>query len=295
MQLDQERSADGVELDDLPPATSVRPPAERAPSRALRITLGAAVPALLVVGWWAASRTGVLSPRLLPPPGRVLERGQEFLFGGSGARRIPGVIPFKGGAAIHLPTSIRRWLVAYAMAVAVGVPLGLALGLSRWVAAGLDPLVQAFRAIPITAWLPIALIWFGFGEGAARYLVFIGAFYPVVIATTDAARRVPHHLVDAARMLGTPRRSLARKVYVPAAMPGIVTGLRLGLTLGWTSLIVGEITGQDTGLGAMMYAAREVSQSDQIIVGMVVFAVVGLLGDLILRAVTRPLVAWADR
>lgn len=295
MQVDEELGLDVDELDDLPPARPTSPVTAAAPSRALRFTLGAVVPALLVLAWWAAGRTGVLSPRLLPPPGKVLDSGREFLFGDSGGRRIPGVIPFKGGAAIHIPASIRRWLVAYAVAVAVGVPLGLGLGLSRWVAAALDPLVQAFRSIPITAWLPIALIWFGFGEGAARYLVFIGAFYPVVIATTDAARRVPRHLVDAARMLGTPRRSLARKVYVPAAMPGIVTGLRLGLTLGWTSLIVGEITGQDTGLGAMMFAAREVSQSDQIIVGMVAFAVIGLLGDLILRAVTRPVVAWADR
>jgi NitT/TauT family transport system permease protein len=261
----------------------------------VRAALGAVVPAVLVLAWWVASRTGTLSPRLLPPPGAVLDSGRDFLFGDSGETRIPGVIPFKGGASVHLPASIRRWLVAYAIAVGVGVPLGLGLGLSKWISAAFDPLVQAVRAVPITAWLPIALVWFGFGEGAARYLVFIGAFYPIVIATTEAARRVPRPLVDTARMLGTPRRALARRVYVPAAMPGIVTGLRLGLTLGWTSLIVGEITGQDTGLGAMMFAAREVSSLEQIIVGMVAFAVIGLLGDLLLRALTRPLVAWADR
>ena len=282
-------------LGELPPASAPPRPARVATGWATRVAAGAAVPLLLVAAWWLASRTGALSPRLLPPPGKVLDSGGEFLFGGSGGRRIPGVIPFKGGAAIHLPASLQRWLVAYAIAVSIGVPLGLGLGLSRWMSAALDPLVQAFRAVPITAWLPIALVWFGFGEGAARYLVFIGAFYPVVIATTDAARRVPRPLVDAARMLGTPRRALARRVYLPAAMPGIVTGLRLGLTFGWTSLIVGEITGQDTGLGAMMFAAREVSQIDQIIVGMVAFAVVGLAGDLVLRGVTRPLVAWADR
>lgn len=283
-------------LGDLPPTAAPPRSARVAASRALRVAVGAAVPVLLVAAWWLASRTGVLSPRLLPPPGKVFDSGREFLFGGTGeVARIPGVIPFKGGAAIHLPASLQRWLVAYVIAVVIGVPLGLGLGLSRWMSAALDPLVQAFRAVPITAWLPIALVWFGFGEGAARYLVFIGAFYPIVIATTDAARRVPRSLVDAARMLGTPRRALARRVYLPAAMPGIVTGLRLGLTFGWTSLIVGEITGQDTGLGAMMFAAREVSQLDQIIVGMVAFAVVGLVGDLVLRGVTRPLVAWADR
>lgn len=286
--------AAGVALDDLPPVASSRS-AGAGLGRAARLGLGAAMPAVLVLAWWMASRTGVLSPRLLPPPGRVVDSGRDFLFGSRSETRIPGVIPFKGGAAIHLPASIRRWLVAYALAVVIGVPVGLGLGLSRWIAAALDPLVQGFRAVPITAWLPIALVWFGFGEGAARYLVFLGAVYPIVIGTTDAARRVPRQLVDTARMLGTSRRALARRVYVPAAMPGIVTGLRLGLGLGWASLIVGEITGQDTGLGAMMFAAREVSQLDQIIVGMIAFALIGLLGDLLLRALTRPLVAWADR
>ena len=279
---------------ELPPALPARGPRATA-GRVTRLAVGIASFALLLLAWWAASRSGALSPRYLPPPGEVIDSGRAFLFGDSGGTRIPGVIPFKGGATLHLPASLRRWLVAYAVAVAVAVPLGLGLGLSRWVSAALDPLVQAFRAVPITAWLPLSLIWFGFGEGAARFLVFLGAFFPVVIATTDATHRVPRHLVDTARMLGTPRWALARKVYVPAAMPGIVTGLRLGLTFGWTSLIVGEITGQDTGLGAMMFAAREVAQTDQIIVGMVAFAVIGLLGDLVLRAATRPLVAWADR
>ena len=297
MQLQEDLSPTGVELGDLAPSSPLATQASGGgPGRVARVGIGALVPILLVVAWWLAGRTGVLSPRLLPPPGAVLDSGREFLFGSTGGGpRIPGVIPFKGGAAVHVPASVKRWLVAYVLAVAVGVPLGLGLGLSRWFAIALDPLVQAFRAVPITAWLPIALVWFGIGEGAARYLVFIGAFYPIVIATTDAARRVPRTLVDTARMLGTPRRALARRVYVPAAMPGIVTGLRLGLTLGWTSLIVGELTGQSTGLGAMMYAAREVSSTDQIIVGMIAFAVIGLVGDLLLRAATRPVVAWADR
>ncbi|MDQ3107419.1 MAG: ABC transporter permease subunit, partial [Actinomycetota bacterium] len=157
------------------------------------------------------------------------------------------------------------------------------------------PLVQGVRSVPITAWLPIALVWFGLGEGAARFLVFIGAVFPIVITTADATSRVPRALVDTARMLGTPRRSLARRVYWPAALPGIVTGLRLGLTLGWMSVIIGELTGASRGLGAMMFASREVGRLDQILVGMAAFAIIGLAGDLLLRAATRPLVAWADR
>lgn len=258
-----------------------------------RAAAGAAVPAVLVLAWWLAAVTGHLSPRLLPPPGEVVNSAREFLFGPRRAT-IPGVVPFRGGASLHLPASLGRWVAAYSLAIAVGVPLGLCLGLSRWVAAALDPLFQAFRSVPITAWLPISLVWFGLGEGAARYLVFVGAVSPIVIATADSVARVPRSLVDTARMLGTPRVALARRVYIPSALPGIITGLRLGLTLGWMSVIVGELTGTSRGLGAMMFAAREVGRLDQILVGMAAFAVIGLAGDLLLRTVTRPLVRWAD-
>jgi NitT/TauT family transport system permease protein len=246
------------------------------------------------VGLWAlAGAAGWISPRLLPPPSAVAEAGWDFVAGQGGAT-LPGVVPFEGAAGRHIVASVYRWLSAFALAIVVGVPLGLALGLSRRAANLLDPMVQGLRSIPITAWLPIALVWFGLGEGAARYLVFIGAVFPIVIATADSAARVPRHLVDVALMLGTPARALARRIYVPAALPGIVTGLRLGLTLGWMSVIVGELTGSKSGVGAMMFAAREVGRLDQILVGMATFAVIGLLGDTALRAASRRFVAWSD-
>jgi NitT/TauT family transport system permease protein len=292
MTMQELRDDGGLELaEELAPASghAIRRPL----SGWRRIAIGIAVPAALIVAWCVASATGVLSARLLPPPTDVLQSARDFVFE---TRRpaIPGVVPFRGAAGPHLSASIGRWLVAYAIAVAVGLPLGLGLGLSRWVSAAVDPTFQALRSVPITAWLPIALVWFGIGEGAARFLVFIGAVSPIVIATADSTARVSRQLVDTARMLGTPRHALARRVYIPAALPGIVTGLRLGLTLGWMSVIVGELTGANRGLGAMMFAAREVGRLDQIIVGMVAFAVIGLAGDLLLRALTRPLVRWAD-
>jgi len=258
-----------------------------------RWALGLAVPALLLAVWWLASASGELSARLLPAPGDVARSGRDFFLGDK-RPEIPGVVPFAGAAGAHVGASLRRWAVAYAIAVAVGLPLGMGLGLSPWFSASVDPLFQGLRSVPVTAWLPIALVWFGLGEGAARFLVFVGAVSPIVIATADSVARVPRALVDTARMLGTSRRALARRVYLPAALPGIVTGLRLGLTLGWMSLVVGELTGTDRGLGAMMFAAREIGRLDQIIVGMVAFGVIGLAGDVLLRAAARPFVRWAD-
>jgi NitT/TauT family transport system permease protein len=248
---------------------------------------------VLIAVWSILSVAGVISDRLLPAPADVVHSARDFVVA-PGRPPVPGVVPFKGAAGRHVQASVSRWMVAYAIAVCVGLPFGLGLGLSRWMSAAVDPLFQALRSVPITAWLPIALVWFGFSEGAARFLVFVGAVSPIIVATADSTARVPRQLVDTARMLGTRHRDLARRVYLPAALPGIVIGLRLGLTLGWTSLIVGELTGTNRGLGAMMSAARELNRLDQIIVGMVTFAVIGFAGDLLLRKVARPFVRWAD-
>jgi ABC-type nitrate/sulfonate/bicarbonate transport system permease component len=258
-----------------------------------RVAVGLVFPAVLLAVWSVLSATGVLSERLLPAPIDLVQSGRDFVFAPKRAA-VPGVVPFRGAAFEHARASIGRWALGYAIAVGVGVPLGLGLGLSRWMSAAVDPVFQAWRSVPITAWLPISLVWFGLGNGAARFLIFVGAVSPIVVATADSAARVPRQLVDTARMLGTRPRDLARRVYVPYALPGIVTGLRLGLTLGWTTVIVAELTGSTRGLGAMMLSAREVSRLDQIIVGMAAFAIIGLAGDLLLRAVTRPLVRWAD-
>jgi len=277
--------------DDLAPtsATATR----RRLSGWRRVAIGVAFPVVLVMAWSTLSATGVLSDQLLPAPVEVLKSGRDFIVAPS-RPPVPGVTPFRGAAARHIRASVGLWAVAYTIAVFVGLPLGLGLGLSRWMSAAVEPLFHAFRSVPITAWLPISLVWFGLGGGSARFVVFIGSISPIVVATADSTARVPRQLVDTARMLGTRQRDLARRVYLPAALPGIVTGLRLGLTLGWTSVIVGELTGTNRGLGAMMFAAREVSRLDQIIVGMTTFAIIGLAGDLLLRKVTRPLVRWAD-
>lgn len=251
------------------------------------------MPVVVVAIWQLAATAGAVASTTLPAPLEIARAFADFLAGKS--TTLPGVVPFSGAAGGHVSATLYRLASAYALAVLVGVPLGLGLGLSRPVSLALDPLVQALRPIPIFAWLPLAITWFGLGGGAARFLVFIGALFPIVITTADGAGRVPRVLVDNARMLGTPRRRLARRVYLPASLPSIVTGLRLGLSLGWMSVIVGELTGTRHGIGVMMTTAREVGRLDRVIVGMVCFAVLGLSTDLLLRAIARPYVRWSDR
>ncbi|MDQ3538957.1 MAG: ABC transporter permease [Actinomycetota bacterium] len=255
--------------------------------------LGLAVPVALVAVWAAVTASGVVSPRILPSPAAVATAAYALLFGDA-TTTLPGVVRFEGAGVFHIAASLRRLLLAFALAAAVGVPLGLALGLSRRVALVLDPLVQALRPIPIFAWLPLGLAWFGLGEGAARFLIFIGSVFPIVVSTADGVMRVPKAWAETALMLGTPRSQLPRKIYLPATLPSIVTGLRLGLTLGWMSVIVGELTGTSRGLGAMMMAAREVGRLDRVIVGMAFFALLGLGTDLLVRRVSRRFTRWAS-
>jgi sulfonate transport system permease protein len=252
------------------------------------------VPLALLAAWQVVASAEIVSPRLLPAPSTVTEALVDFFGGDRGRLTLAGVVPFSGAGPEHLLASLRRAAVSWLLAVGVGTVVGLALGLSSLARDLLDPLLNALRAVPLFAWLPLALVWFGIGEGAARAIIFLGALWPVLVAVGASTSRVPRAHVETARMLGTPRRWLWRRVYLPSALPEVVTGLRLSLTLAWTCVIVGELSGTTQGVGAMMNAARESARTDQVIVGILVFAVVGLLADLLLRLAARPWVRWAD-
>ena len=280
-------------LQDVLVASSTGPGLPRSRRRARgRRLLGIVVPLLLVTTWYVVSSRELLSTRLLPGPGTVATALGEF-FAGNRNDTLAGVVPFTGAGFEHLGASLYRCGVSWLLAVVVGTLVGLLLGLSQLARDLLDPVLNALRAVPLFAWLPLAPVWFGLGEGAARALIFVGALWPVLVAVADATARVPRGHVETARMLGTPRRWLWRKVYLPSALPEVVTGLRLSLTLAWTCVIVGELSGTDRGVGAMMSAARETGRTEQVVVGIVVFATVGLVADLLLRTATGRWVRWA--
>ncbi len=265
----------------------------RTPPRARsRRVLGVLAPLVLLAAWALVSARGIVSTRLLPSPATVATALGDF-FLGSSTVTLTGVVPFAGAGVDHLTASLARCAVSWVLAVAVGAAVGLLLGVSRLARDLLDPVLNALRAVPLFAWLPLVLIWFGIGESSARALIFLGALWPVLVAVGDSTARVPRGHVETARMLGTPRRELWRRVYLPSALPEVVTGLRLSLTLAWTCVIVGELSGVTTGVGAMMNAARESGRTEQVLVGIVVFATVGLLADLLLRGLTARWVRWA--
>ena len=158
----------------------------------------------------------------------------------------------------------------------VALPLGMLIGRVSLIRRIVDPTMQILRPVPVTAWLPLAMIIFGLGPRSAVFLVFLGAFYPILVNTIFGVRSVEPRLFEAAAMLGCSGSAQFFRVVLPAALPSIFTGMRLGLGFAWVVIVVGEMTGVQTGLGAIIMEARQLSRTEIVISGMIVIGVVRL-------------------
>jgi NitT/TauT family transport system permease protein len=253
--------------------------------------LGAAktlvLPLLLVLAWHIAVKaTGT---RLVPPPREVGVMLWDFSFGGIYDDAYSKTI------LKHFWASVQRVYGGFGAAALIGVPLGLIIGRVKLVREFVDPTLQLLRPVPVTAWLPLSMIFFGLGPRAAIFLVFLGAFYPIVLNTTFGVRSVDTKLFEAAAMLGCNGSSLFRQVVLPAALPAILNGLRLGHGFAWILIVVGEMTGVQEGLGAVIMDARMLSRADLVIAGMIVIGIAGFVSDRILVAINNYLLRWSPQ
>ena len=184
--------------------------------------------------------------------------------------------------------SLRRVAIGYFAAVALGIPLGLLLG---WYPAAnqvVNPVVQLLRPISPIAWIPVAIIFFGVGDYAAVFLVFLGAFFPIVVTCIDGVSNVPLIYRRAGRNFGlTPAQILSRVVF-PAALPQILVGLRIALGIGWLVVVAGEMIAVDSGLGFLIIDSRNSGKRYDLVVGaMLLIGVIGLALDLLFRRIEK--------
>ncbi len=242
-------------------------------------------PLAVVVFWHFATFGRKFS--LIPPPSDVAIELYDLAFGGIWDDA------FSQTLLTHLLASVSRVYGGFAMACAVALPLGLMIGRLPFVRQLLDPTFQVLRPIPVTAWLPLAMIIFGLGPRSAVFLVFLGAFYPVLINTIFGVRSVDPRLFEAASMLGCEGTSQFFKVVLPASLPAIFTGLRLGLGFAWVVIVVGEMTGVQTGLGAIIMEARQLSRTEIVISGMIVIGIAGFISDRIVMWLGSRLLRWS--
>ena len=266
---------------------SVPPARRRSWERARAVVLGMGFPLLLIVLWdRAVALTGT---RLIPSPRQVAVMMVDFSFGGIYDDAFSGTI------LIHLIKSMQRVYGGFFLAALVAIPLGLAIGRIKVVRQLLDPTISLLRPIPVTAWLPLSMIFFGLGPNAAIFLVFLGAFYPILLNTIFGVRSVDPRLFEAAAMLGCSGSAMFRQVMLPAALPAICNGLRIAHGFAWILIVVGEMTGVPTGLGSVIMDGRTLSRTDLVITGMIVIGVAGFVTDRVIVTISNRFLAWSPQ
>ncbi|MGA7323963.1 MAG: ABC transporter permease [Rhodomicrobium sp.] len=244
-------------------------------------------PAGFLLFWWIATRNNPNG--LIPAPMEAGRAIWDLAFGGINDDA------FSGTLLTHLSASASRVFGGFALAALAALPIGMLIGRVPLVRATLEPAFQLLRPVPVTAWLPLAMIIFGIGPKSAFFLVFLGAFYPILVNTIFGVRSVDPRLFEAASMLGASQASIFPKVVLPASLPSIFTGLRLGLGFAWVVIVVGEMTGVQTGLGAMIMDARQLSRTEIVIAGMIVIGLAGFFTDQIVQRVGRMALAWSPQ
>jgi NitT/TauT family transport system permease protein len=251
------------------------------------IVLGAGFPILLILIWDRA--VAMSGTRLIPSPYQVAVMMYDFTFGGIYDDAFSGTI------LTHVWKSMQRVYGGFLLAAVVGVPLGLLLGRIKLLRQLLDPTISLLRPIPVTAWLPLSMIFFGLGPNAAIFLVFLGAFYPILLNTMFGVRSIDPKLFEAASMLGCSGAGMFRQIVLPASLPAIVSGLRIAHGFAWILIVVGEMTGVPTGLGSVVMDGRTLSRTDLVITGMIVIGACGFITDRIIVAISNRLLSWSPQ
>lgn len=244
-------------------ATGVKPkPAERperlkALAQGTLLYLGPLV--LLLLLWQLVVTVRGLPPYILPSPGRVAAAFRDLL--------ADGTLP------AHLWASSKRLLVGSLAGFALAVPLGYAIALFRPFRILFTPIISLTQPIPGLGWVPLAILWFGLNDRAVNFIIFLSAFFPILLNTITGVRAVDRNLLRVARVMRASPAMVVTDVIIPGALPYIMTGIRIGFGYGWRALVGGEMIATTTGLGFMIFNARNYLKTDEVLVGMLTIGV----------------------
>jgi len=253
-----------------------------------RVPLFLILPALLLGVWYLAVEQRWVAEGIIPAPAQVLESWRRWIFGAP----TRSLSPYSGTWVANVLYSGRRVLEGFLLAAVVAIPLGIFVGWNRLVARVVDPSIQLFRPIPITAWLPFAIAVFGIYDASALFLIGLGAFYPIAVNTSHGVRDTNLLLLRDARMLGAGERTVLLKVVLPSALPSIFTGLRLGIGVAWTAVIVAEMIAVKSGLGYVLWDAYYVGRMDICVATMFSVGLLGFVSDQIILRASQVVLRW---
>jgi sulfonate transport system permease protein len=235
-------------------------------------------PLVIVVLWQAASSSGLLPERLLASPVKIVTTATDLI--------QTGVLP----EAIVI--SLQRAAIGFTLGALAGIGLALIAGLSRVGENTVDPPLQMLRALPLFGLIPLFILWFGIGETPKVALVALGVVFPLYLNTFAGIRGVDGKLGELAQVLRLRRSAMIAHIVLPGALPQTLVGLRQSLGVAWLALIVAEQINADAGLGYMINDAREFLRTDVIVVGLIVYAIFGLLTDSLVRLLERRALSW---
>lgn len=245
-----------------------------------RWILGVALPLLLAIAWEAAVGLGFATGRLMPPPSRIFASLAS--------------LAATGELWIHVSATGSRVLGGFAIGAAAGTVLGALTGASDFARRLLDPSLQALRAVPSIAWVPLFILWLGIFEASKLALIALGVFFPIYLGVEAAVRGVDRKLIEVGRVFRLSRIDMVRRLLLPAVLPEWVTALRSGLGLGFMFVVAAEFMGASEGLGYLLVDGQQLGKPDQILAAILAFAILGKAMDSVLVLLTKPFLKWQD-
>ncbi len=237
--------------------------------------------ATLAAAWAVLTYGGVVPPLFLTSPSDVVRSALSLLR--------------EGSLWVHTRASLLVIVTGWALAAAVAVPLGILMGTLKMVEAVVEPLVDFVRYLPVSAMIPLLILYIGIGTAEKVAVIFIGTFFQLVLLVADVSATVSKDLLDSAYTLGAGRRTVFTRVLVPATLPGVMDNLRITMGWAWTYLIVAELVSADRGLGYLILDAMRGLNTDRIFVGLLVIGLLGLGFDMLFKWLHRVLLPWSPR
>jgi sulfonate transport system permease protein len=250
-------------------------------ARYAKPALGLALPVGLAIAWEVAVRLGYSDGRLVPPPSRIWATLVELAAAGELQR--------------HVAVTVARVAAGFGFGVVAGTLAGAITGYSQITRRLLDPTLQALRAIPSIAWVPLFILWLGIFESSKITLIAVGVFFPVYLGVMGAVLSVDRKIVEVGRVFRLSGPAMVWRILLPAVLPAYVIALRSGLGLGWMFVVAAELLGASEGLGYLLVDGQQLGKPAQIVAAIVVFAVIGKTTDWMLSAAAAPFLKWEDR
>jgi sulfonate transport system permease protein len=270
-----------VELPALEQTHPVASPAS--PSRLrrwMRPALGLLLPVGLALVWEIAVWLGLSTGRLVPPPTKIFATIVELARNGELVR--------------HVTATLTRVVAGFGLGVIAGTVLGAISGYWGLARRLLDPTVQALRAIPSIAWVPLFILWLGIFETSKIVLIAVGVFFPIYLGVMGAILSVDRKIVEVGRTFRLSGPAMIRRILLPAVLPAYVVALRVGLGLGWMFVVAAEFMGASEGLGYLLIDGQQLGKPAQIMAAIVIFAILGKTTDWLIEIGAAPLLRWQD-